>query len=92
TCNRPDVSCAGLGNNAKGIYSIHIVNNGPDRDASLSGLPGKIKTMSFYTTDKNKAVKKGAVIKVQNGKANFHLEAVSYTTLLCAIVSNPSFQ
>jgi hypothetical protein len=82
TCDRPDVTCAALGDNAKGIYTIHIVNNGPARDAGLTGLPSKVKTLSIYITGKIRAMKKGAVIKVLNGKAKFHLDAGSYITLI----------
>ncbi len=80
--DRPDVTCAALGDNTKGVYAIHVVNNGAARNASIAGLPSGVKSISIYVTDKDHAVHKGESIKVANGKANFHLNAVSYTTLV----------
>lgn len=82
TYDRPDVTCAALGDSKKGIYTVHIVNNGPGRDAILTGMPSKIKTLSVYTTDKNRAMKKGPLIKVSNGIARFHLDTESYATFI----------
>ena len=82
TCNRPNVTCAALGDNTKGIYTIHIVNNGPARDAIITGIPATIKTLSIYSTDKSHAMKKGAAIHVLNGTAKFHMEVQAYTTLM----------
>ncbi len=80
--DRPNITCAALGDNAKGKYAIHIVNNGAGRDAGLTGLPSKIASMSMYVTDKNRAVKKQADVKVSKGKATFHLDPGTYTTLI----------
>lgn len=80
--DRPDVACAALGDNLKGIYAIHIVNNSAGRSATIQGLPSKIKFISIYTTDKKRAAYKGKIIHVSNGKASFHLDPVSYTTLV----------
>ncbi|MEP6949036.1 MAG: hypothetical protein ABI863_07180 [Ginsengibacter sp.] len=82
TYHRPDVTCAAFGDNAKGIYTIHIVNNGAGRDAVLTGMPSAIKALSLYVTDKSRAMKKGAVIKVSNSKIKFHLDSESYVTLI----------
>lgn len=79
--DRPDITCAALGDNAKKTYAMHIVNNGAARNATITGLPGGIKSISIYLTDKDHVAHKGESIKVENGKANFHLNAVSYTTL-----------
>lgn len=80
--DRPDITCAALGDNAKKMYAIHIVNNGADRNGSIQGLPLSIKSMSIYVTDKTQAVHKGETIQVSNGEAKFHLNAVSYTLLI----------
>lgn len=80
--DRPGITCAALGDNTKKLYAIHIVNNGAARNASIAGLPPGVKSISIYVTDKDHAVNKGESIKVANGKADFRLNAVSYTTLV----------
>lgn len=81
-CDRPDISCAALGNNAKNIYSIQLVNNGAAREAMLSGIPRKVKSLRMFITDRNRAMKEGPNIKVAEGRAKFMLDSQAYTTLL----------
>ncbi|HWH63581.1 MAG TPA: hypothetical protein VNS50_09920, partial [Ginsengibacter sp.] len=82
TCDRSNITVAALGDNKKKEYTVHIVNNSADRNAILTGLPASVKTMNIYTTDKNNDVKKGPLLKVVYGKVSFHLDAVSFTTLI----------
>ena len=77
-----DVSGAALGDNVKGIYAIHLVNNGATREVILTGLPGTIKLLHIWITDKNRGMQEGAAIRVVNGKAKFTLDATSYITLI----------
>lgn len=79
--NGADVSGAALGDNARGIYTIHLVNNGAERKVTLSGLPKKIRHLRVWVTDKNKDMQEEKEIKVANGKAVFNLSAIAYTTL-----------
>ena len=80
--DKPGITCAALGNNAKKTYAIHIVNTGASRTANITGFPVGVKAITLYVTDKDHAVHKSENIKVENGKAKFHLNAVSYTTLV----------
>lgn len=80
--NGYDISGAALGDNDKGIYAIHLVNSGTARNVTLSGIPGKVKSLRVWVTDKQKAMKEGAAIPVKNGQAKFTLALVSYTTLI----------
>ncbi|MEO8763701.1 MAG: hypothetical protein ABI416_05410 [Ginsengibacter sp.] len=82
TTNGHNVTSAALGDNAKGIYTVHIVNNGPGRNATLTGLPTRIKRMYIYTTDKTHAVAKSPAIRVSNGVMRFHVDPQSYTTVM----------
>ena len=82
TCDRPGVTVAALGDNSKKIYTFHIVNDGAAREATLTGLPSFIKTITMYSTNKNKEVKKGPKMKVVNGKAKFFLESETFATLI----------
>ena len=76
-----DVSCAALGDNAKGIYSIHLVNNATERDVTITGLPSTVKSMRVWVTSKKSNMQEGKPIAVTNGRAKFLLPATSYTTL-----------
>lgn len=76
-----DVSCAALGDNDKGIYSIQLVNNSTSRQVTLTGLPKKMKSLRVFVTTKKLSMQEGKPIPVVNGKANFILEATSYTSL-----------
>jgi hypothetical protein len=82
SCNRPDISCAALGNNDKGTYALHLVNNGATRKVILKGLPASVKSLQIYTTSKQLNMKQDAPIKVNNGQATFKIDATSFTTLI----------
>jgi hypothetical protein len=75
------VTVAALGDRSKGIYSIHIVNNGPGRKTVLSGFPGSLRSLRIFITDKQRAMKEGKKILLKNGTATFTAEAGTYTTL-----------
>jgi hypothetical protein len=77
-----DISCAALGDNLKGIYSIQLVNNNATRRINLSGLPLNVKSLRVFVTDKQRSMEEVKSIPVREGKANFLLEATSFTTLL----------
>ncbi|MEO6456620.1 MAG: hypothetical protein ABIN97_21270, partial [Ginsengibacter sp.] len=76
-----NVSCAALGDNEKGIYSIQLVNNATTRQVTLTGLPKKVKSLRMFVTTKKLSMQQGQLIPVVNGKANFTLEATGYTSL-----------
>lgn len=80
--NKENVTSAAQGDPEKGIYAVHLVNNGPTREATLSGLPASVKELQIYITDDEREMEEGQRIEVRNGQATFTLEAVSYTTLI----------
>lgn len=80
--NGANISAAALGNNGKGVYAIHLVNNGTTRQVTLSGLPAAIKSLRILITDKKRPMEEGTAIPVVNGKATFILNETSFTTLL----------
>jgi len=82
TCNTPDVSCAALGDNNRGVYALHLVNNGTTRMVTLNGLPAGVKLLQVYTTSKQLNMKQDEPVKVSNGQATFKMLATSYTTLI----------
>jgi hypothetical protein len=82
SCSNAYVTSAAFGNIANGRYAVHVVNNGATRPATLSGLPENLKELRLYITDSGRGMKEGKRIPVVNGKAQFTLEAASFTTLL----------
>jgi hypothetical protein len=81
TADRPNVTCAAMGNVAKGVYAVHVVNNGASRQVTLTGLPDKVKTLRTYVTDQKNHMKEGPRVTVAKGQARFTAAATSYTTL-----------
>lgn len=82
TSDKTNIACAALGDNSKGVYAIHLVNNGTTRNVTLTGLPGGVKQLKLYTTTKELNMKDGGVVQVKNGQAKFTLLTTSYTTLI----------
>ena len=81
TCDRPNISCAALGDNDKKVYALHMVNNGPTRKVTLTGLPASVRQLMVYTTNKMLNMGGGS-INVKDGTAKFKLPATSYVTLI----------
>ncbi len=77
-----NVICAALGDNEKGLYTIHVVNNGATRQATIKGLPAETEWMRIYTTNKKRNMSQGRRIRVRDGEAMFFAEANSFITLL----------
>ncbi|KPK28486.1 MAG: hypothetical protein AMJ61_02220 [Desulfobacterales bacterium SG8_35_2] len=80
--DKENVICAALGDNEKGLYTIHIVNNGALRQATLKGLPTDTEWMKIFVTNKNSKMSQRRSIRVRNGEATFLAEANSFITLL----------
>jgi hypothetical protein len=76
------ISTAALGNNQKGVYALHLVNNGATRKVELSGIPARIKSFRIYVTGVNQSMKQEKAIKVKDGSASFRLNTYAYTTLI----------
>jgi hypothetical protein len=81
-CNNADISCAALGDNNKGIYTLHLVNNGTTRQVTIAGWPNNLKTLNFYITNKKTSMKEKRSIKETDSKIIFTMQASSYYTLI----------
>ncbi len=81
TCSKKNVNCAAFGNIVRGEYALHLVNNGADCNALLSGIPTEVKELKVYVTNAEDCMKE-SVVKVENGEAQVHLPAISFITLL----------
>ncbi len=82
SCDAPNITSAAFGNLANGQYAVHLVNTGATRAATLTGLPANLKELRIYVTDGARGMEEGKRISAANGKAQFTLEAVSFTTLM----------
>jgi O-glycosyl hydrolase len=81
-CSGPNLTCAAFGNIAEAVYTVHMVNNGAARQATLSGLPASVKELRVWVTDSTRGTEEGARVPVTGGKAELQLEATSYTTVI----------
>ena len=81
-CNKSNLTCAAFGNIAEGIYTVHIVNNGATRTATLTGLPPNVRQMRLWVTGAEQGIEESGPIAVTGGQAQFALAATSYTTVI----------
>jgi hypothetical protein len=63
---------------------VHLVNSGGARPVTITGLPGSVKVLRTYVTDSARGMQQGGRIPVSDGRAEFTLEAASFTTLMSA--------
>jgi hypothetical protein len=80
--NHPEVSCASLGNNNKGIYTLHIVNNGAERQATITGFPAKAQKVQMFVTNQQDAVKSAGIKTAGYGQLKIKLPARSFVTVV----------
>ena len=80
--DKDNIACAALGDNNKGMYVVHVVNNGPSRMTTLKGLPSDVRRMTIFVTNDISSMSKGRRAWVRNGTATFFAESNSFITLL----------
>jgi O-glycosyl hydrolase len=79
TCDNSNVvSCAFEDH---GTCVIHLVNNGPARTATVSGLPPEIKEVRVIVTDSHRGMQETGRVPVVQGKVELPLDAMSFTSL-----------
>ena len=76
-----DISVAALGDNKKGIYAIHLVNNGAAREITIKGIPKNITAFKIYITDQDRNMEEEKNIPVKKGEAAFTLKETCFTSL-----------
>jgi mannose/cellobiose epimerase-like protein (N-acyl-D-glucosamine 2-epimerase family) len=81
TSSKKTVNCAAFGNITRGEYALHMVNNGADCDALITGIPAGVKQLTVYTTNTKDSMRE-TTVTVDGGQARVHLPAISYVTLL----------
>jgi hypothetical protein len=83
-CDNNNMTCAALGDNDKGIYALHLVNNGATRQVTLTGLPASLKVARLYVTNKKLSMKEEN-LEVKGSEIIFKAKATSYYTLVCSL-------
>jgi hypothetical protein len=81
-CDRPGLTCTAFGDIASGVYAVHVVNMGAARPTTLTGLPAEVRQLRVWVTDGQRGMQEGERIAVADGKAEFQLDATSFTTLI----------
>ncbi len=79
---QPNLTCAAFGDIAGGVYTVHIVNNGAKRSATLTGLPPAVKQLRVWVTDADRGMTELDRVPVNDGKAQMELAATSYITAI----------
>jgi hypothetical protein len=80
--NRPGLECAALGDNNRGIYVVHLVNNGATRSVTLKGLPSGTRWARIFITNERKQMSSPRPLRFRNGETTFTADAHSFITIL----------
>ena len=80
--DKDNITCAALGDYNRGMYVVHMVNNGASRMTTLKGLPSDARRMTIFVTNDMSSMSKGRRAWVRNGTATFYAESNSFITLL----------
>ncbi|HVS97732.1 MAG TPA: hypothetical protein VHE54_14660 [Puia sp.] len=81
-CDRPGISVAALGDNARREYVLHLVNDAAAREVVVDGLPKGVTGLRMFTTNQTKSAEEGRTVAVKGGQARFSAEARSFVTLI----------
>ena len=80
--DRPNISCAALGNNPKTTYAFHFVNRGATNEATITGLPVKLEDPPHFYHQSGGGDEGGASDqRFRRKRATIHLPSMTYTTL-----------
>ena len=81
TSSKKNINAAAFGNVVRGEYAIHLVNNGADCNATITGLPKDIQTATVFITNTKDSMTPSTVT-VKDGKVQVHLPAISFITII----------
>lgn len=82
TSDKPEISCAALGDNKRKMFAMHLVNNGPSRDVIITGLPVYVKSLKVYITDSDKSMQNEKPVKVNDGRAEITAGGTCFISLM----------
>jgi hypothetical protein len=75
------VLVAALGETAKELYTLHIVNNGAERETSITGLSDDLTELHLYFTSPDHTMNYLGSVDVEDGSAAFILPAIGFASL-----------
>jgi hypothetical protein len=81
-CDHAATSCAALVDPATGAVALHIVNDGAQRAATITGLPAATRELRVRVTDATRGMSELARVPANAGTARLTLPAWSFTTVL----------
>lgn len=81
TSSKKNVNTAAFANIVRGKYAVHMVNNGADCNAIITGFPKEIQKAQVYVTNTQDCMNATEVV-VENGICKVHLPAISFITIL----------
>jgi hypothetical protein len=65
-----------------GAYFVYLVNNGPSRPVTITGLPATLTAMNVYVTNQSQGMTRIDPVQLNNGSARFTLQGLTLTTLV----------
>ncbi len=86
---QPNLTCAAFGDIAKGIYTVHVVNNGTERIATMTGFPAGVNDLRVWVTNAERGMQELERVTVSGGKAQVLLPATSYVTVTGQLLQPP---
>jgi len=69
---------------AGGQYTLHIANLGPEREATLAGLPARTASWRAIRTSETQRFQELEPVRAERGEARLHLAPLSLVTLTTA--------
>jgi len=84
TNNSETITSTGFGDISTGKYAVHVVNNGAEREATLTGLPAHVEELYVFVTDRENGMEQLETVPVRGGEAVFTAKAWSFTSLFSA--------
>lgn len=81
TVNKKTVNAAAFANLVRGEYAVHLVNNGAECYASITGFPKEVKKLKVYVTNTQDSMKE-MVVQVHDGVAKVWMPAISFVTVI----------
>jgi hypothetical protein len=60
---------------------VHLVNQGAEREATVTGLPAGTRRVQVVVTDTTRGMENRGLVPVQDGRLTVKLPATSFTSL-----------
>jgi hypothetical protein len=81
SCNKEEVNCAAFGNLSRGEYTVHMVNNGAGRTATIKGL-SNLSDVKAYATNQSVSMEAIKTTKAADGSISVELPPAGFVTVI----------